>query len=260
MIWAWIAALALAVMAPLGWVLLRAPRARGRAEADRALFHAQLAELDRELAEGRMDAAAHRDAVLEVQRRLLAAPAPEPAPAGSKLPLVFVLLAAPGMALGLYLMRGTPEMPSAGLALRQEVAARDEALLNQLRARIAQMPPGEPRRQGLILLAGAERNRGQNDAAATALREALEARFDAGLAGELAEVELQRGQVDAAVAVLTRALEAAPTDPRLRFLAGAAEQAAGRAANARSVWQALLNDTPADAPWRGMLEQRLRGQ
>ena len=93
MIWAWIAALALAVMAPLGWVLLRAPRARGRAEADRALFHAQLAELDRELAEGRMDAAAHRDAVLEVQRRLLAAPAPEPAPAGSKLPLVFVLLA-----------------------------------------------------------------------------------------------------------------------------------------------------------------------
>jgi cytochrome c-type biogenesis protein CcmH len=259
MIWAWMAVAALMVMAPLGWALWRAPRARGRAEADRALFHAQIAELDRELAEGRLEPAAHRDATLEVQRRLLAAPAPEPLHSGHRGTLLFVMLAAPAMALGLYLMRGTPEMPSAGFALRQEVAARDEALLNQLRARIMQLPAGEQRRQGLILLSNAERNRGRNAAAAEALREALAARFDPGLAGDLAEVELARGQNDAAVAVLTRALEAAPAEPRLRFLAGAAEQAAGRPANARSVWQSLLNDTPADAPWRAMLEQRLRG-
>ena len=38
-----------------------------------ALHRAQLAELDRDLAEGRIAAAEHANAVLEVQRRLLTA-------------------------------------------------------------------------------------------------------------------------------------------------------------------------------------------
>ncbi len=52
-----------------------------------------------------------------------------------------------------------------------------------------------------------------------------------------------------------RALAEAPGDPRLRFLAGLLAAEAGRPAEARALWQALLADTPADAPWRGMLER-----
>jgi cytochrome c-type biogenesis protein CcmH len=54
-------------------------------------------------------------------------------------------------------------------------------------------------------------------------------------------------------------LAAEPDDPRLRFLAGLVEAESGRPANARALWQALLNESPPDAPWRGLLERRLTG-
>lgn len=73
--------LALALVAVL--ILSRSPlrccarRAREQGEADVALFHAQLAELETPSApEGRLDEAAHKAATVEVQRRLLAAPPP----------------------------------------------------------------------------------------------------------------------------------------------------------------------------------------
>ncbi len=83
MIWLWMLLLALLALAPLGWALWRPRALRGRREADLALYRAQLAELDADLAAGRLDAAGHAAARLEVQRRLLATPeAPSPAPPG----------------------------------------------------------------------------------------------------------------------------------------------------------------------------------
>ena len=51
--------LALAALAPLGFALLRPAAARGRREADLALYRKQLAELERERAAGRLDEAAY---------------------------------------------------------------------------------------------------------------------------------------------------------------------------------------------------------
>ena len=65
------------------------------------------------------------------------------------------------------------------------------------------------------------------------------------------------GLVATTVLTLAMALPAAPAWPTLRFLAGLVEAESGRPANARALWQALLTDTPADAPWRAMLERRL---
>ena len=73
MIWLAIALLAAIALAPLALSLRRTAAARGRQEAAIALHRAQLAELDRDLADGRIAAAEHANAVLEVQRRLLAA-------------------------------------------------------------------------------------------------------------------------------------------------------------------------------------------
>jgi cytochrome c-type biogenesis protein CcmH len=261
MIWALFLGLAALALAPLGFALFRPARVTGRKEADLALYRAQLAELDRERAAGRLEEAAHRAATLEVQRRLLSAPdmaVPGRAGRGAAVMAAFLFLI-PAAGFGLYLWRGHPDIPAAPFRERQEAAARDDALLVQLRARLAQTPPNtEAARQGWILLGNAERGRGRLDAAAEAWNRALAARFDPALAAELAQLQLERGENEPASALLMQALGEAPADPRLRYLAGLAEAQAGRNANARSTWRALLADTPAGAPWRALLERQLQ--
>jgi cytochrome c-type biogenesis protein CcmH len=263
MIWLMFLGLAALALAPLGWTLVRPAKLRGRQEADLALYRAQLAELDREAAIGRLLPEAHRAATLEVQRRLLAAPgaAAAEAPGGGRSAafLAAVLFLAPAGGLGLYLWRGQPEIPAAPFVERAAAAARDDALLGQLRARLSQAPPtAEATRQGWILLGNAERGRGREAAAVEAWETALALRFEGPLAAELAELQIGRGAVEPAQRLLARALAEAPREPRLRYLSGLAEAEAGRPANARSTWRALLEEAPADAPWRATVERRLR--
>ena len=66
MIWVLLTLVALAALLPLALAVLRPKAARGRREADMALYRAQLAELDREREAGRLDEAAHRAARVEV--------------------------------------------------------------------------------------------------------------------------------------------------------------------------------------------------
>jgi cytochrome c-type biogenesis protein CcmH len=260
-LWILVGALALLAMLPLGIAVLRPARARGRAEADMALYRAQLAELDREREAGRLDHAAHAAATLEVQRRILAAPRDESASAGGR-SAAFVaaaLFLVPAAAIGLYLYRGIPEMPSAPYDLRRQQAEAEDRLLDALRQRLAQVPPdSEAARQGLLLLGNAERNRGRAEGAADAWRRALAIRFDPQLAGDLAELLIGQDNTAEAAVLLTRALGNMPSDPRLRFLTGLAEARAGRPANARGVWTALLADAPRDAPWRAVVERQLQ--
>ncbi|MBO1076687.1 c-type cytochrome biogenesis protein CcmI [Roseomonas marmotae] len=262
MIWLLFLALAVLALAPLGLVLLRPPRPHGRQEADLAFYRAQLTELERERAAGRLDEPAFNAARTEVQRRLLAAPAdraPAQASRGSAL-LAAGLFLIPAGGFALYLWHGAPDVPAAPYVERAAVAARDDALLAQLRNRIAMVPPqSEGARQGWLLLGNAERGRGRLDEAAEALSHALAIRFDAGLAADLAELQIQRGDTAAAARILATALRQSPGDPRLRFLSGLLEAREGRSQNARATWQALLADTPADAPWRALLERELQG-
>lgn len=266
--WALIAALAVIALAPLLAVALR-PRpgqARQRSEADIALYRAQLAELERERAAGRLDEAAHRAATLEVQRRLLAAPAArasdaEP-PGGSsraaRLALLGALVLLPAVAVFTYAWQGVPGMPSATFAERREVLDRDEALLAMLRARLAQADPGsEQTRQGYALLGNAERGRGRLAEAATAYRASLDAGFDPGVAGQLAQVLLETGQAEAARTLLASALPRAPRDIGLRFLSGLAAARAGEPEQAKATWQALIEEAPPEAPWRAMVQRSL---
>ncbi len=260
-LWILVGALALAAMAPLIIAVLRPARAQGRAEADLALYRAQLAELDREREAGRMDAAAHAAARLEIQRRILAAPKEDGARDGKRSAALVAsaIFLAPALAIGLYLLDGTPDMPSAPYELRRQQAEAEEQLLAAIRTRIAQVEPGsETARQGWLLLGNAERGRGRLDAAVEAWSRALSIRFDPQLAGDLAELQIERQALEQAAALLARALSATPSDPRLRFLSGMAEARAGRSANARSVWTSLLADAPRDAPWRSLVERQLQ--
>jgi cytochrome c-type biogenesis protein CcmH len=231
-IWLALALLAAISLAPLALSLRRSAVARSRRDAAIALHRAQLAELDRELADGRIAAAEHANAVLEVQRRLLgAAGGPDDAPrAGSRSAVLIALVLIPLGAFALYLAGGYPGLPAAPLAERiaaaQRRAEHEAALIAQLRRRLGQLDPrSEQARQGYILLGNAEVSRGRLSAAADAWRTALTTRFDPTLAAEAAEAitEAEGHVTEEAAALFRRALA----------------------------------ESPADAPWRSMAQKRL---
>lgn len=260
MIWIVLGLLAATALAPLAVSLFAPPALRGRAEADVALYRAQLAELDRERDAGRLDAAAHAAATLEVQRRLLSAPADAPTTPRGKIGLAVAVVAVPLLATGVYVAQGWPEIPSASFAVRQEKDGADEALLEQLRSRMAVLDPtSDAAVKGFTLLGDVERNRGRYDAAIAAYRRALAGRFAPEIAGQLAQTLLESGDAVGAQAFLAEALPLAPDDIGLRFLSGLAAERGGRTADAKLAWTALLRDAPPDAPWRAMVERRMEG-
>ena len=260
--WLALALVAALILSPVFYTLLRPPRGRGRGEADMALFHGQLAELDVQRTEGRLDEVAHRAATVEVQRRLLAAPAPENLASASRPSLIVLaaLVLVPVSGVFLYMERGYPDMPSATLTVRLEADAADEAMLATLRTRLATADPNtQGARQGFILLGNAERNRGRLAEASAAWERALSGGFDVGLASEVAELDIERNEPEAALRWINRALSMEPLDARLRYLQGLAEARAGRNDSARRLWTTLLADAPTNAPWRNIVEERLRG-
>jgi cytochrome c-type biogenesis protein CcmH len=204
------------------------PSRRGRREAALALHKAQLAELDRDLAEGQIAAAEHTAAMVEVQRRLLATGEPRDVVIASTArgPLVFALAVVPAIAFGLYLRVGSPGLPSEPLAARV-VLAKSElehkiASLADLRAHLATLDPHtEQARKGFELLGNIEVSRHNFTAAAAAWGKALAVRFDPTLAAEVAEAMAdEEGHVTATTALLFRkALQAGPIDAPWRSIA-----------------------------------------
>jgi cytochrome c-type biogenesis protein CcmH len=232
MIWLAIALLAAIALAPLALSLRRTAVARSRREAAIALHRGQLAELDRDLADGRIAATEHASALLEVQRRLLnAAGGTDDAPrTSSPSPILIALLLVPLGAFALYVVGGNPNLPAAPLAERvavaQQRAEQEAALIAQLRRRLASLDPhSEQARQGYVLLGNAEVSRGRLHEAADAWRTALATRFDSTLAAETGE---------------------------------AISEAEGRVTDeAARLFRRALAEAPADAPWRPMAQKRL---
>src|SRR4051794_38860477 len=126
MIWLPMLLLAGIAVAPLALSMRRAAIERSRRDAAVAWHRSQLAELDRDLAEGRMVPAEHASATLEVQRRLLVAAGTDeitPRPS-SRAPLLIALVLVPVAALALYVAGGSPGLP--GMPLADRVAAARE--------------------------------------------------------------------------------------------------------------------------------------
>lgn len=228
MIWLAISVLAAISLAPFALSLRRSAAARGRREAAISLHRAQLAELDRDLADGRIAVPEHASAVLEVQRRLLAvAASSEPATRVTSTSTIwFALMLLPVGALALYLIGGSPDLPAEPLAARiaaaREREAHDAALIAELRRRLAALDPrSEQARGGYVLLGNAEASRGRLQDAADAWRTALAARFDPTLAAETAEAitEVQGHVTSEAAELFRRALAESPTNAPWRPMA-----------------------------------------
>ena len=226
MIWAYLAAVALAVLAPLAWSAWRGARLRGRRDAALYLHRAQLTELDRDLTEHRILPAEHIAARLEVQRRLLAeadgveAPGRQSGPFG--VILVGSLVAACGVVLYVaaggqpdYAARARAAGQEAQAATRVEATARDEEVIARLRTALAKMDSHtDTARRGYVMLGRAELALGHLPEAAEAWRQALAVRFEPELGAETAEVisEAEAHVTPEAAGLFRRALAEAPAD------------------------------------------------
>ena len=222
------ALLATLAMLPLAVSIHRSAPARDKREAAVAMCRAQLAELDRDLADGQIGVAEHASARLEVQRRLLtAADAQEEMLGGDvKTPLRTALFVVPMTALTLYLPDSSPSIPSANhstmVAQAEAAPGQVNASITKLRARLATLDPkSEAARAAYTELGKAEASRGNMAAAAAFWGLALAVHFDPTLAVVTAEALTETvGHVTAeSAALFRRALAEAPASASWRSIA-----------------------------------------
>jgi cytochrome c-type biogenesis protein CcmI len=161
-LWLLAGLLSAAVVALLALPLLKRGRGADEAHPDLAVYRDQLAELDREVAQGLLPETQAAAARLEIQRRLLAAASEaEKAPparwSGKAVQLGAVLvLLLPAAAAAIYLDIGSPQLPASPFAARAPVGAQNRelaTLVDQLTERM-RANPQDPK--GWILLGEAE--------------------------------------------------------------------------------------------------------
>jgi len=162
------------------------------------------------------------------------------------------------MALGLagYAWQGRPDLPGAPKAGAEAKAADGSAMVAIRRS----FADGMPSSDFLIISDGFAR-RGDFANAAGILRGATRKNPQDGqawLAMANALVERADGQLTpASLYAYRKAAAANPQDAAPPFFLGVAMIRGGRLIEADQLWRESLSKTPADAPWRKDLEQRL---
>jgi len=236
MIWVFIVLVAAMALAPFGWTIWRGGQVRSRREAAMALHRAQLVELDRDLAEGRLLDSEHAAARLEIQRRLLAeAELTEAGTATSgATAVILTAVLVPVLALFLYVFDGMPNYRAVAAAAQAEAAKeadkandmRDAELVLRLQTMLATMDPADPRtRKGYVMLGNAALKIGQLPDAVAAWQKALASKFEPTLGAETAEL--------------------------IADIAGRVTP------ESAALFKRALAEAPADAPWRKVAEKRL---
>jgi cytochrome c-type biogenesis protein CcmH len=271
MIWFWIITGSLVLVA-LILLLMPLVRSTGREQGESvvALFRRQLANLETEIAQGRVDPEEAAETRAEITRRMLAAADQESddlRPGGgrsSEMPwrigaAVGIAGLLPAAALAVYATVGTPAAidPARGAAAAEEGPhdrAKLAAAAEQLKERL-QREPGHV--EGWVLLARtfasldrfADARQAYDQAVALAPNEP---RLHAEL-GEL--IVLTAGGVVTPEAQAEFAK--AGDDPRARFYGAEAALQRGDREIAKSALRALLAAAPAEAPWRQAVAERL---
>jgi cytochrome c-type biogenesis protein CcmH len=274
MIWFWIVAALLVLIAVsvlLRPLVSRTVRSAGDTEVSLGMFRRQLADIDTDLAQGRLPPDEASAARAEITRRLLTEADRQneesDLTAGNPTELSWRIGAALGVAgllpaavLAVYFAVGAPaaiNSPAAASASRAAGTldlAELAAAADQLKARLERDPE---RPEGWVLL-GRTLTRLQRFAEARdAYGRAIglkpdEAEFHAEL-GEVLVLGARGTVTSAAMAEFAKS----GNDPRARFYGAEAALQRGDAAAAKTTLQALLADAPADAPWRKMVAARL---
>ena len=233
-----------------------------------AVYRDQLGEIESDRARGLIGAEEAEAARIEIARRLLAADSQAQASGmaesdatRARTATIGVALALPLLAVGLYLLYGSPRLPDQPLTARLEDPASDQnlaALVARVEARLREHPEeGE----GWDAIAPVYMSWRRYDDAAEAYAQANR------LLGESAKRLSGQGQAlvlanngvvtEEARHVLDRSVELDPTLIEPPILLAIAKEQDGQFEAAIEDWRAILEKTPADASWREMVEQRI---
>ncbi|MBX4931909.1 c-type cytochrome biogenesis protein CcmI [Rhizobium bangladeshense] len=263
--WILVAALTAAVAVILLYPLLRGARAAQRRRAgEAAVYRDQLRELDRDLGGGLITPEEADYARAEIGRRLIAVSAGEPETIEKpirhhRIIEVLVLLILPVLGLCLYLTTGRPDLPSQPLEARLENPGNDVAvLIAKAERHLAQNPDDG---KGWDVLAPIYFRTMRVADAEVAYRNAIRLlgpspiRFD-GLAETL--ITISEGVVtEEARQALEQSLTLEPDNPRARFYIALSLEQAGRTDEARRAFEALAQQSPADAPWLPLVNEHI---
>jgi cytochrome c-type biogenesis protein CcmH len=258
------AAAILAVLVPLA----RRPAGGDAAEHAAQVYRDQLAELERDKAEGRISAGEAEAARAEIARRLIAADeetkawtiVPDAGNVGMRrATAVVALIGIPLLSLTLYLGLGAPALPGAPLAARlsEPLQSDDfEMMIRKVEEHLALKPEDG---RGWEVIAPVYLRLGRLENAEEAYRNAIR------LLGATAPRQIGLGEAIFAseggivTAEARAAFEAAngldPAAPIPRFFLGLAAEQEGKKQEAADAWRALLADTPAGAAWRPAVEK-----
>lgn len=262
----WIAAALLTAVACLAvlWPFVRRSEPAG-AGHDLEVYRDQLAEVDRDLSRGAISPDEAEEAKAEIGRRILrAADGKQPEAAGGRAAQVaasVAVLAVPALALGLYWLVGSPELPDQALETRL-AANPAENSIDELIARAERHLVENPDDgRGWDVLAPIYLRIGRNEDAIIAFRNAIRlngpsADREAGLGDALHRAA--GGVVTAqAQSAFERALNTDPANPKARFFLALALAQQGDTERAVDRWEAMLGELPADSPWRGAATQAI---
>ncbi|WP_138725298.1 c-type cytochrome biogenesis protein CcmI [Brucella ciceri] len=235
---------------------------------DLEVYRDQLREVEADAARGMIDPQSAEQARIEISRRILNAEksAREAAEAAGKtapgrLLAFLAVLAVPLVAWGVYPLFGKPDMPSMPLAERLSASA-DRGSVDELVARaeahLAQNPDDV---RGWDVLAPIYLRLGRAADAVNAYRSSIR------IAGENFPRVLGLGEALATASAGTvtaeaegffrKAADLEPNDVRPQFYLAQGEMQDGRMDLAANRLQAFLDKAPADAPWRGQIEQAI---
>ena len=235
---------------------------------DLEVYRDQLREVEADAARGMIDPQSAEQARIEISRRILNAEksgkeAVEAAgkAAPGRLLAFMAVLAVPLIAWGIYPLFGKPDMPSMPLAERLSASA-DRGSVDELVARaeahLAQNPDDV---RGWDVLAPIYLRLGRAADAVNAYRSSIRIAGEnfprvLGLGEALATAS--GGTVTAeAEGFFKKAADLEPNDVRPQFYLAQGEMQDGRMDLAVNRLQAFLDKAPADAPWRGQIEQAI---
>jgi cytochrome c-type biogenesis protein CcmH len=272
-LWIGFAVLTAVVVGTLLRPLLAAP-VPGQAErgANAAVYRDQLVEIEAERARGLIGEAEAEAARIEIARRLLAtadasgSEAPAAAPArGEITPIAMAVAAAlPVLAIAAYLAVGAPGQRGQPHAARGPVSAPGAApstdqLIAKVEERLRAMPEDG---RGWDVIAPVYMRLGRHREAADAFARALR------LVGESTDrlAGLAEAEVLAHDGVITevarksyeRLRELVPDRMEPRFWLAVAAEQDGRFEDAAKVYEQLLTEGDAEAPWRPTVAERWR--
>lgn len=269
--------LALAVITAATLVAVLAPvfgKARAEdasaADADHAVYRAQLSEIEVDVDRGLIEAGEADAARTEIARRLLASDAAARGSASARLgadgdlaarSALAVAALLPVAAVATYLAFGTPGLPAQPFAARKAAPA-ETAQVADLIARVEKRLREKPEDgRGWEVIAPVYARLGRFADATQAYRHAVRLLGDSperlrGLGESL--VMGNNGIVgEEARAAFTKLTRIEPADPLPQFWLAVAEEQDGRTANAVRAYRGMLSRAPPEAAWRPLVAERL---